>query len=278
MATPAFNRGLCDAFVEVLNNEYEKGGWWRNLVDDKETFLAIRENYLNVYYRGNSLLKLDLTSNGFRPYIDSAFRSRQSIYEDLADVRGLKNAVNSHIDNSQKGQEEKSGVHDIIHNSFNRPKVLDVEIAFGRSAGRDRRQVDIAALCAVGAGFEVSFYEAKRFSSDDLKARGKPKVIEQIDEYAHLLRVSSSKIEGSYRKVCRNLVSLRGIAERLPERHELLQNIADGSAELRIDPDVWLIVFGFDPPQKVDETWKKHEKKLCDALNGRLFMKGDPKD
>ena len=90
MATPAFNRGLCDAFVEVLNNEYGKGGWWRNLVDDKETFLAIRENYLNVYYRGNSLLKLDLTSNGFRPYIDSAFRSRQSIYEDLADVRGLK--------------------------------------------------------------------------------------------------------------------------------------------------------------------------------------------
>ena len=103
MATPAFNRGLCDAFVEVLNNEYEKGGWWRNLVDDAETFVAIRDDYLNVYYRGNSLLKLCFTSNAFRPYIDSAFRSRHNIYEDLADVEGLKNAVNSHIHDSQKG-------------------------------------------------------------------------------------------------------------------------------------------------------------------------------
>ena len=139
--------------------------------------------------------------------------------------------------------------------------------------------MDIAALCAVGAGFEVSFYEAKRFSSDDLKARGKPKVIEQIDEYAHLLRVSSSKIEGSYRKVCCNLVSLRGIAERLPERHKLLKGIADGSVELRIDPrcladSVWLRPVA----QRADQIGLSSEKKLCDALNGRLLMEGDPKD
>ena len=42
MATPEFNRGISGDFVQALNAEYEKGGWWRNLVDDAETFVAIR--------------------------------------------------------------------------------------------------------------------------------------------------------------------------------------------------------------------------------------------
>ena len=30
MANGVFNRGLSDEFVEALNVEYDKGGWWRN--------------------------------------------------------------------------------------------------------------------------------------------------------------------------------------------------------------------------------------------------------
>ena len=54
-----FNRGLDDAFVEALNQEYDKGGWWRRFVYDQDVFLAIRENYMNAYYRGCSLLKIE---------------------------------------------------------------------------------------------------------------------------------------------------------------------------------------------------------------------------
>ncbi len=50
-----FDRGLDDEFVECLNMEYAKGGWWRAFVDDPKLFVAIRDNRLNVYYRGCSL-------------------------------------------------------------------------------------------------------------------------------------------------------------------------------------------------------------------------------
>ena len=54
-----FERGLDKAFVDALNEAYEKGGWWQRFVDDEEIFIAIRKNSLNAYYRGCSLLKLD---------------------------------------------------------------------------------------------------------------------------------------------------------------------------------------------------------------------------
>ena len=277
MTTPTFNRGISDEFLEALNNEYKKGGWWRNLVDDEETLVAIRENYLNVYYRGNSLLKLDYTSSGFQPHTDSAFLSRRDIYDNLADVEGLKNAVNSHVHDSQKGQEEKYGVHDIIHNSCNGAKILDVEIRF---KGYGEKQPDLSALCEVDEDVEVRFYEAKHFSnrSNLRKQEGLPKVIGQVHNYSKFVKEHRSELVKSYRKVCRNLVRLRGIAQRLPERHKLLERIADGSAELRINPNVWLIVFGFDADQKADQNWQKHEKKLFDELGDRLIMEGNPKN
>ena len=274
MATPAFNRGISDDFVYALNIEYEKGGWWRNLVDDDETFVAIRDGYLNVYYCGSSLLKLDYTSSGFQPYTDSAFLSHHDIFDDLADVKGLKNAVNSHTESSPKGQAEKSGVHHIIHNNL---MVLDIEVAFGNY---ERRQADLAALHKVNGSIEVSFYEAKLFSNSYLRTNknGKLKVLNQVDCYSGLFRKYPSKVMESYRRVSANFANLKGIADRLPERHKLLERIADGSAELRINPNVWLIVFGFDADQKADQNWQKHEKKLFDELGDRLIMEGNPKN
>ena len=56
-ASKSFNRGLKDEFVEALNREYEKdGGWWKKIVDDPELFIGIREDYLNIYFHGSSLL------------------------------------------------------------------------------------------------------------------------------------------------------------------------------------------------------------------------------
>jgi hypothetical protein len=54
-----FNRGIDKRFIDRLNAEYERG-WWRSIVCDLELFVAIRENYLNVYWNGNSLLRLRL--------------------------------------------------------------------------------------------------------------------------------------------------------------------------------------------------------------------------
>ena len=59
MTQTNFRRGLDPEFVEKLNELYDQSdSWWRALVDDDDLFLAVRYNYINVYYLGCSLLKL----------------------------------------------------------------------------------------------------------------------------------------------------------------------------------------------------------------------------
>ena len=53
-----FQRGISAKFVERLNAEYRKGGWWQTIADDRDLFIAIRKDYINVYLNGSSLLKL----------------------------------------------------------------------------------------------------------------------------------------------------------------------------------------------------------------------------
>ena len=43
-----FSRSLDDAFVDALNAEYEKGGWWHRFVHDSEIFVAIRNDSVNA--------------------------------------------------------------------------------------------------------------------------------------------------------------------------------------------------------------------------------------
>ena len=52
-----FDRGLDKAFVQELNKQYDQDDGWRGFVDDSDLYLAIRGGYINIYYRGCSLLK-----------------------------------------------------------------------------------------------------------------------------------------------------------------------------------------------------------------------------
>ena len=293
MATPAFNRGISEDFVNALNAEYEKGGWWRNLVKDKETFVAIRENEVHVYYRGCRLLDLRYVNDGLhgevdykyllRPIKDSNKRIVKVIdgrpnlevfgtlphIENLLDLEALKDAVKPY------SGAEKSGVHDIIHSRHNRGKVLDVEVAFGNN---ESKRVDFAALYKMDGTIEVRFYEAKHFSNPALtkSERGRLKVLNQVDSYSRLLNKYRSNVEESYRGVCSNLSNLSGISQRYPDRHKLLERIANGS-NLTINPEVRLVVFGYSRDQWNGKDWKKHREKLKKKLDGRLIYTGNPK-
>ncbi|MFZ2630201.1 MAG: hypothetical protein WA081_04100 [Desulfosalsimonadaceae bacterium] len=43
-----FSRGISDQFIAALKKEYDNGGWWRKIVDDKDLFVAIRNGYINL--------------------------------------------------------------------------------------------------------------------------------------------------------------------------------------------------------------------------------------
>ncbi len=62
MKTQVFRHGLNEPFIDTLNREYEKSGWWKRIVDDEHLFIGIRNHCLNVYFNGGSILELKHTS------------------------------------------------------------------------------------------------------------------------------------------------------------------------------------------------------------------------
>jgi hypothetical protein len=60
-----------------------KTGFLRKLVDyvrqDDTLFLAIREDYINIYYRGGNLLKLRVRSGGYKAFFDSNYLQDKSV-------------------------------------------------------------------------------------------------------------------------------------------------------------------------------------------------------
>ena len=297
-----FKRGLSADMVESLNEEYERDGWWTALVDDPQLFIAIRNEYLNVYWKGNSLLKLFLENGRLVGQVHYKYMLRPEIngnpylrieggklhsanpadlfLSDLSCVASLKRAADVYTG------EEKAGVHKIVMSNHN---IIDVEIAFGteneQSGARVAQRIDFAALQLESHGPELTFYEAKMFNNPELRGKGdaNPKVLTQLKKYKDFLQNCESEVIDSYRKTCGNLVSLSGVKEKFSSMNSLLTDIASGALTLSIDPDVRLAVFGYDRDQGNGKIWEPHcdklkhgLKNLCPQAGTLLLMNGDP--
>lgn len=66
-------RGLSDKFITDLKTGF-LNGLLKQVVADKDLDLQIRDNYLNIYYKGNSLLKLTQAGDTYRVDVDAKFR------------------------------------------------------------------------------------------------------------------------------------------------------------------------------------------------------------
>jgi len=53
-----FKRGLENDFMKELESIAEQGGWFAQVLADPDLILGIRNNYLNVYWHGQSLFKI----------------------------------------------------------------------------------------------------------------------------------------------------------------------------------------------------------------------------
>ena len=277
-----FDRGLDDAFVELLNKEYDKDGWWRGLVDDPQTFFAIRNGYVNVYYRGCSLLRWDAGAPTWkihykyllRPEIEAPYvnvgggkpilpdDTKGFFIENIEDLKLIKKAV------APYAGREKTGVHEIILANEN---ILDVEVA------SDHDRIDFVALQKTDRGIDLVFFEAKHFSDSRLRGEvGKqPEVVEQVERYRCMLREEREAIRDSYWRVCKNLTELRGLAELYPKRHAMMKDVVVRQQSLFINENPRLIVFGFDQDQKDGSVWKPHRQKLQEAIGKkRVLLRG----
>lgn len=287
-----FNRGISQEFVDRLNAEYAAAGWWKAIADDRELFVAIRDGYINVYWKGNSLLKLWqeganligethykylLRPDFEQPYLQIADgkaklgASTSLFIGDVSDLASLKRSANAYAG------EEKKGVHQIV---MSNPNVVDVEVAFGteneKSGAVTANRIDFSALRLEQSGPEIVFYEAKLFANKELRADGDGvPVLGQLRRYQKFLRDGQADLLCSYRKVCGNLASLDGVSNRYGSLTGVMKDISESRCNLTISDDVRLVVFGYDSDQRDGAIWANHRKKLEAGSN--LLLKGDAK-
>ena len=264
-----FNRGLSQEFVDALNDEYsKKDGWWRPFVDDDALFLAVREQYLNVYYRGCSVLKLWRLNNGqLKGEVHYKYlckkRPRSGYYVPINLTSLCVAALKAEAKEYQRKWQEKRDVHCII--DANQEYILDVEVALPKH----RSRIDFSMLKKTKRGWEVKFYEAKVAHNGDLRANGDPKVLSQMDAYAKLLEDSREALAKSYRKVVCNLTRLEGVADRYPKRHSRLCRAV--SEELVIDTKPSLVI----TRTVSNRNWPMHLDKLRRKLEDRVICLGE---
>jgi hypothetical protein len=299
-----FDRSLSPSFRARLIAA-AASGWWRDVLDDETLIVALRGGYLNVYWKGQSIFKVEPATVGLRAtthekYLLDPGLSRQVRFDGTAfDTDGLERKAFLRVyDRGSLARmkraaeiysgEEKTGCHLI---ALANPNVIDVEVAIPGSvekgdAGAEivSPRIDILALEPMGADLaRLVFWEAKAFKNPELgsgRSALPPPVLSQIASYRTILEACRSDIESSYTRLCGDL---RAVREAIGKSCDpLVQEVAAGKRAITLGetPQVNLVVFGFDAVQRADPKWRAHCGILKSALaagHARLRTVGNPR-
>ena len=277
--TTKFKRSISNEMIRKI----KASGWLDQYMKDKNLFFAIRDEYANFYYKGNSVLRISLNNEELsaqvhykyllkpvhKPeYVTVGEKFVLPIIDPQSDgaVKQLKAASNPY------SGLEKEGVHKIIKANKN---IVDVEISFSKGEGEQDR-IDFCALRENGDLLELCFYECKHYSNKEIRAKGVrvPKVSKQLNRYKNTIIERKDEIQLAYENVFAKLKD-----ESL--EHPALNLMQRASEEgFSVSEEVRLVIFGFDEPQRKDFK-SKHFEKLVDACGNNkklVLMKGSAKD
>lgn len=304
-----FTRTISDKNMELLRKTAletaHEGAWLRDALKDKELFFALRNDRVDVYYRGGAAYSIYFRDGKIIPethvkylvfgarYIrltDGRFsyspdQHMQTVYQEGTSLQQIKAAIKNYV-----GVEGK-GVYEAIKGY---PLVADVEIAFRRekndeidderiepSGHRRQDRIDVCLVQTDGGDLRLRFWEAKHFTNPELFSDD---ILTQLQGYEDQLVSRRMELLDAYRNVCRfnsDLAELRmsmGIDHARDSYADVWRDIADGRTPLVLDEKPSLLVFGFDNDQK-NGRWAQREADLKRDLGpGRLRSIGVAKD
>ena len=272
--------------------------WWRDLlslwrpsgVDAGEygLRLAIRDNYLNFYRRGQSIARVKfnregmLTAETHIKYVGKAslgpydaeyvvmrdrriFRGR----EEFASYQGsetLKKWI-AVVDRDYAGDEKQLVDRLVTAN----PSVIDLEMglpAWGEQKTAPR--MDLIAIELMGQAPQVVFWEAKLVTDGRIRCRGdvvideKPDVLKQLAAYRRFLEAPGHAefVAKAYSNAARLMVRLREIADGCSDKHSLGREIhaAAAAPEAVVDCKPRLVVF--NQKNASQTAWAVHARRL----------------
>ena len=287
-----FERGIKNQdFIDALNIlRKDPTSFWSKMVDDKDLFIAIRKESINVYFQGNSLCQLSYKNGNIIGKTHYKFLIHPSITDkNMEFINGkcsmpvppnllLVSYDNVNLIKSSMSVyygEEKNGVHEISTTVAN---VLDVEIAFEKdpvilNTRKSTDRIDFLRIEKEGDQLKLVFYEAKLFTNKEIrKPKGvKPPVVDQLNDYIIALKKHTPDILNSYALVCKNLKDL-GLL-----KSTALANNVINSTSLQIEAIPRLVIFGFDEDQRKGEIHNAHLENIKSFTACPVIAKGNPK-
>lgn len=268
-----FRRHLSEPFVAALEEAALNQVWWQEVLSDRDVIVALRNEYINVYYRGQSLFYVGFSDGRIvasthpKYLIDPSLNGQVRLTENeegenAFDVSFLKETMltgwyDGALQRLKKAAAyfsgpEKTGCHAA---SSGRDDILDVEIAFKRvkdpaggteEARRQIPRIDLLRLVGVQDGLaSLEFWEAKAFGNTELGSMGyraqddigphdvEREVIAQIADYRDILNKNAEAVVSSYRTACQQLVRIYAETERFGS-NSIIGEIASGQRKLQI--------------------------------------------
>ncbi|MBR0787013.1 hypothetical protein [Bradyrhizobium iriomotense] len=299
----SFKRGIRnDDFRKALGALAQQDGWWKDVLADPSLIIGIRDEYLNVYWQGQSIFKVSfkggkVTATTHEKYllnpdlkdqislVDGKFafgkaepRMLTREYEGAKTLDKLKRAASLY-----SGQ-EKEGVHEIATSNLS---VVDVEIAINASGApgveRSLPRMDLANFETTASGVDLVFWEAKTFSNPELE---NGKIVRQIKDYRTVIDLHKAEIDDSYRWVATNLTAMAEWSNGHRSVAAAISAVAKGAKINISSANVGLLVYDFtaDQRDRKDKDGKTLNDRVIESLADlglgpkRIRFKGTTKD
>jgi hypothetical protein len=289
-----FKRGLDDDFINALATLASAPTWFADVIADPDLFIGIRDNYFNVYSKGQSLFKAVWSptartisvSTHVKYLIDpklktpiilsgddfdiAAVRLLAEKYEGAATLNRMKRAT------AYYSGDEKIGLHEIVKHN---PNIIDLEVALSMEAEADEQEVgtrgrstvprvDTACLEEIDGKIHLCFWEAKHYKNDALWSTKAPPVIDQVEKYRALVHKYKAGILSSYRRVAGNVHAIAKLAGRADALCPLVKAVAGGEHLVIDEPaHIGVIVFGYSD---ADSKSGRH-RLMREAIENKQF-------
>ena len=223
MAKTKFKRGLSAVTLPAVES-FLKTQIGRYLKEDDRFLICIRDEYINVYYCGCSILKYEPLVNKFsihskyigtpnsKSYVTLQQRGNNDL--GLGDLSLLGIAKNPEVYLSKYVCGEKKYLAEYL--SAKHPLLLDLEIAFTRKrdVNNETSQREFVAnridLAVISEDLALHLIEVKIDRDSRLRSEtnGKQEILVQMDYYRNFITNESESIVSSYRTIAQNYIDL----------------------------------------------------------------------
>lgn len=259
MKTTNFKRGITTCkFIDELNMlKQNPESFWSKILKDSRFIVAIRDNYLNVYFYGQSVaeIRYDQSRKCLRYKTHKKYIGEDKSGYKYVEIKELED-VDFLISNIKKYCHiEKTCSYNFLLES---KRCIDVEVTFSGV----KKSIDFVLLSENG---ELEFYEAKYASNPEIVSTTTPRVFSQTDMYIQLLKENEQSVINSYKVILQNYKDL-GI--QMPNRAvKSISKNANG------EPLVRLIIFG----ERETKMWES-QKNILRSKYGEALIFAHPND